>query len=64
MYEGNVDGGPAAHEGDGVDELQLGAGDDGRNHQEHGHDQDNHGDDDGNLEPILRLELTTTMPAL
>ena len=47
--EGNVDGGSADHEGDGVDELQLRTGNDGNDDQEHGYDQDKDRDDDWNL---------------
>ena len=57
VHERHVDGGPAEHEDDGVDELQLGAGDDGRDHQEHGDNQDDHRNKDRNLGPIKNLLL-------
>ena len=61
VHERHVDGGPAEHEDDGVDELQLGAGDDGRDHQEHGDNQDDHRDEDRNLGPVKKLALTQTL---
>jgi hypothetical protein len=53
MNEWDVDGSPAEHESDGVDELQLRAGDDRGDHEEHGHDQHNHRDDDGYLLKVM-----------
>ena len=58
MHERHIDGGTAAHENDGVDELQLGAGDDGSDHQEHRDHQDDHRDDDWNLSRDQELILT------
>ena len=50
MYKWNIDGSTAEHEANGVDELNLGAGDDRSNDQEHGHNQDNDWDDNGHLD--------------
>ena len=49
VHKGDVDRGAAAHEDDGIDELQFGAIDDGSDDQEDGDNQNDHRDEDRNL---------------